>query len=147
LLSLKPRFIAEILSRTKRVELRRRLPRVLAGDQVLMYAKLPIGKLVGSFTVASVSRLPLRALWSEVRGFAGISKAEFSQYFSGARTGVAIHVDAPRGFDLQVSLTELRRIWPGFHPPQGFRYLGDGDLTALAGIVSRADTFSGRRAA
>jgi len=105
-----------------------------------MYSKLPVGALLGSFIVARVSRLPVDKLWRRVKGLSGLSQREFLQYFSGAQVGVAVHIDEPSRSDRQVRLAELRKIWTGFHPPQGFRYVHADDLAALEriGIVSAA---------
>jgi predicted transcriptional regulator len=142
LLSVHPRFAEGILAGKKRVELRRRLPRL--ADTVVLYATSPTMALVGSFTVQSVVRLPLGLLWRQVRDVAGVTRAEYLNYFDGLTQGVGIFVGDTERFSRPLPLAELRALWPGFHPPQGFQYLGDETLDLLC---SSADARSTSRAA
>ncbi len=89
--------------------------------------------LVGSFRVESVVRAPLGLLWESVREIACVSRREFNTYFAGLDSGVAIHVADVAEFREPIPLDDLRAAWPGFHPPQGFRYLAPDD-TALVPI-------------
>lgn len=127
--------------------MRRRFPHVPDGSRVLIYSKLPVGALVGSFIVADVSRLPANMLWRQVKGVSGLSKNEFSQYFSDIQTGIAVHIVEPCRHERQVRLSELREIWYGFQPPQAFRYVCDKDLMALARISGDRDAAVTRKAA
>lgn len=122
LLSIHPRFVDAILNGTKQVELRRRRPRVSDG-RALIYATAPRMELVASFQVASLVQGPLDLLWRSVRKTAGISRLEFDAYFSGLETGVAIGIGGITRLPTPIPLRELRRIWAGFQPPQGFRYV------------------------
>lgn len=140
LLSVHPRFADAIFAGVKRVELRRRLPRVT--DAVVMYATSPTMALVGSFTVESVVRLPLGPLWRQVRDVAGVTRAEYLDYFDGLAEGVGIFVGDVVRFNQPVLLAKLRRLWPGFHPPQGFLYLDDSAVDLL-----RSSSTQCRRAA
>jgi predicted transcriptional regulator len=131
LLSIHPRFADGILAGVKRVELRRRLPRVGAHDSVVIYATAPTMAVVGFFTVESVLRLPLGPLWHRVRDIAGLRRAEYLDYFDGVTEGVGIFVGDVTRFNQPIPLAELRALWQGFHPPQGFRYLDSGALHLL----------------
>lgn len=134
LLSIHPRFAEGILAGVKRVELRRRLPRVETQDAVVMYATVPTKAIVGSFTVESVARLPLRALWRRVRDNAGVTRAEYLDYFDGVAEGVGIFVGNVEEFNRPVPLAEVRSLWPGFRPPQGFCYMEKGVLELLRSL-------------
>ena len=131
LLSIRPRFVDGILTGAKRVELRRRLPRVVTNDAVVIYATVPTAAIVGFFTVESVRRLPLGPLWRRVRDIAGVTRAEYLDYFAGLTEGVGIFIDNVVKFSRPIPLWELRTFWPGFVPPQGFRYLAPGGLELL----------------
>jgi len=131
LLSIRPRFADDILAGVKRVELRRRLPRVAADDAVVIYATAPTAAVVGFFTVEGVQRVPLGPLWHRVRDVAGVTHAEYLDYFAGLADGVGIFVGNAVRFSRPLPLRELRALWPGFHPPQGFHYLDAGDLELL----------------
>jgi predicted transcriptional regulator len=131
MLSIRPRFADAILASVKRVELRRRLPRVAVNDAVVIYATVPIAAVVGVFTVESVQRLPLGPLWHQVRDIAGVTRAEYLDYFHGLAHGVGIFIADAERFSRPLPLAELRALWSGFHPPQGFRYLDAADLDSL----------------
>ena len=131
LLSIHPRFADGILSGVKRVELRRRLPRISSQDTVIVYETVPTKAVVGLFVVESVERLPVNQLWRKVRGIAGVTRTEFFKYFDGVTDGVAIFAGETERFRRPVPLFELRTLWPRFHPPQGFRYLDDDAVEVL----------------
>lgn len=137
LLSIQPRFADAILAGTKTVELRRQVPRVAPGDEVLVYSTIPTGAVIGLFTVEEVVKMPLRELWRRSGPVAGVSRGEFNAYFSGLETGVGIHIQRVRRFESPVSLITLRNLWPGFHPPQSFRYLDTSEVEALLQLTSK----------
>jgi predicted transcriptional regulator len=88
-------------------------------------------ELVASFWVTSVVRAPLGMLWQSVSDVAGITRREFDAYFEGLEFGVSIRISGLDEFPKPVPLSDLRTIWRGFHPPQGFRYLDAGDVALL----------------
>jgi predicted transcriptional regulator len=95
---------------------------------VLLYATIPSAALVGAFDVQTILKMPLDRLWRRVKNIAGVTKDEFVEYFHGLAEGVGIFVASTTRFEHPVPLTELRRVWKGFHPPQGFRYVTSHDL-------------------
>ena len=129
-LSIRPKYVEAILSGSKRVELRRKCPRVEHG-QALIYATAPQMELVGSFEIASVTRAPLNLLWRSVKNIAGVSRSEFDAYFEGLEFGVSIKIGRLVKLKRPIPLSDLRRIWPAFQPPQGFRYLAGAETDAL----------------
>lgn len=134
LLSIRPRFAEGILAGVKRVELRRRLPRVGPQDTVLIYATVPTMAVIGFFVVEGLVRLPLGPLWRRVRDIAGVTRAEYLDYFDGLTEGVGIFIGEIQRFSRPLSLAELRLLWPGFQPPQGFRYLDNEALDLLRSV-------------
>ena len=130
LLSIHPRHVDSILSGTKRVELRRRKPRIACGT-ALIYATSPRKQLVASFQISSVVRAPLGLLWQSVREVAGVSRREFDTYFKGLQSGVAIRIADVTEFRMPIPLSELRVAMRGFNPPQGFCYLDSAETRIL----------------
>lgn len=122
-LSIKPHYAEEILIGNKTVELRRICPQVNRGGLVILYASSPVKAVLGAFTIERIVTAPPQALWSEVRGLAGISRTEFDDYYVGAERGIGLFVRSTHRAHTPFSLENLRRLWPEFHPPQGFRYL------------------------
>ena len=131
-MSIRPRFADLICEGTKTVELRRRSPKLSAGDTVLLYVSSPVKALAASFVVDEVSEGTPETIWDEVEHRAGVDKPEFDSYFSGAETAVAIGVRDPVALGEPVALDTLRELWEPFTAPQSYRYLDDHMVSALA---------------
>lgn len=131
LLSIHPRFAEAIFDGTKKVELRRRSPKLVADDEVVVYATVPTAAVLGKFTVKSVDSSELHDLWQLTRKVAAVSNLEFDAYFDGLDKGVGIWIAKTQRYSSSVSLTELRNSIAGFHPPQGFRYLSDEEVEII----------------
>lgn len=97
--------------------------------------------------MARISRQPRGRLWRQVAKVAGVTKGEFLQYFRGASRGVAIFIDEPSRFSRKVMLAELRELWRGFNPPQGFRYVSDEVVAMLTRAGARPEVLATDRAA
>ena len=145
MLSLKPEYAVMLLSGKKTVELRRVRPRVEPGDVVLLYATLPECRIVGFCHVTEVILAVPTALWSDVGSASGVSRVDFDRYFEGAQIAVGIVMERPTRITERLSLKELRRLVPGFRPPQSFRYIGSTEkelqqvlLGAVKGAIPAA---------
>ena len=138
LLSIHPRFADAIFSGVKTVELRRRVPKLSAGDRVVVYATVPRAEILGTFTVADVESRELDDLWRKTRKVAAVSRSEFCGYFAGLERGVGIWIAKPTLFRNSVSLVELRSVIDRFQPPQGFRYLNDVEVRLIEGLANSA---------
>ena len=101
----------------------------------MIYATIPTTAVVEFFTVESVERLPLGPLWRRIRDVAGVARAEYRACFDGLVEGVAIFVSKARRLSQPLPLHELRAVWPGFHPPQDFRYLDAGAIDGMCSLI------------
>ena len=119
LMSIHPRYAEALLAGTKRIEFRKRR---LADDvtTVLIYATMPVGRLVGVFEVDGYDIASPSALWERHRGHAGISRSAYRRYFRGQPRAVGILVRDARRLDHPVALSELDEA---LRAPQSFRYL------------------------
>jgi predicted transcriptional regulator len=134
LISLEPRFAESILTGAKRVELRRRSMNIAFGATVWMYAKLPVGSVVGKARIKMLHSEAPKTLWRKYGAVSGISKEEFFDYFNGVSLGVALElVDAVR-LNRAIPLNDLRERDERFHPPQFFARMRSNHplLSALA---------------
>ncbi len=138
LISLEARHAENILRGKKLVEFRRRPMNVEAGAIIWIYAKLPVGSIVGCATVAAVRRQAPSTLWRRFGAHSGISRTEFFEYFAGVTQGVALELTACRRLCASVPLESLRRFSAGFHPPQFFARLRQG--APLLAAISQAET-------
>lgn len=142
-LSINPRFAARIFDGWKTVELRRIKPRVGKGDHIFIYESSPTMAVVGYCSVGGIISAPLAELWREVRHAAGVSYAEFNAYYDGTSEGYGILLSDVHRFARPLPLVQLRKVHPGFHPPQSHRYVSSLS-DALQRLISQARLHSNR---
>lgn len=123
LISLEPRHAENILSGRKRVELRKRPMNVDAGTTVWIYAKLPVGSVVGKAKVREVHAASPASIWRRFGKDTGVTKQEFSTYYSESSQAVVLVLGETTRFERAVSLSHLRETTGAFYPPQFFTRL------------------------
>ncbi|WP_187365071.1 hypothetical protein [Cellulosimicrobium cellulans] len=118
-MSIRSGFAEAILDGRKGVEFRKR---PLAGDvtTVLIYATVPVGRVIGAFEVAGQEIASPTALWERHKQHAGIPRAAYREYYHGKRSAVGIIVSDARRLARPLALRELD---PGLAAPQSFAYL------------------------
>lgn len=120
LLSIKPEYAEKILNGTKRFEYRKAIPRNQSVRTIVIYATMPVGKVVGEFEVGGVLRDKPSVLWSRTKEASGITRAFFDSYFSGRSEASAIAVNKPTRYAKPL---ELKAVSGSVTPPQSFQYL------------------------
>lgn len=120
LLSIKPEYAESILEGSKQFEFRKSIFKREGVEKVVIYATMPVGKVVGEFDVDGILAMEPRKLWKETKENAGISHNFFRSYFSGKDKGFAIKVKNPRRYDTPCALNE---VIPNGVAPQSYRYL------------------------
>lgn len=120
LLSIKPEFADRILSGEKRFEFRKAVFKNDSVKTVVIYATLPVGKIVGEFDIEEVLEARPSKLWKATRAYSGITKAFFEQYFNGREKGYAIRVKTATRYHEPL---DLQSVVPNGVAPQSFRYL------------------------
>lgn len=122
LLSIKPEYAEKILNGTKRFEYRKAIPRNQSVRTVVIYATMPVGKVVGEFEVGGVLRDKPSVLWSRTKEASGITRAFFDSYFSGRTEASAIAVNKPKRYAKPLDLEDVSG---SVTPPQSFQYLAE----------------------
>jgi predicted transcriptional regulator len=130
-LSIRPQFVTKIFAGEKRVELRRRKPRLQDGDVVAIYATSPRCELVGLARVAGIRQDTPGSLWKSVKADAAVDRHQYDSYFEGSQRAIGIVLEHPVAFKKPAPLEHLRHAWPGFRPPQGFCYLTPQQATLI----------------
>lgn len=106
-----------------------------------MYAKVPVGKVIGSVQVQSMHALAPTTLWKRYGGVSGLSKTEFFDYFSGLARGFALVLCNASRLPAPLPLKRLRSLNDGFQPPQFFAHLAsDGALVSALSEVATTHT-------
>ncbi|MBA4056283.1 MAG: hypothetical protein C0490_16330 [Marivirga sp.] len=120
LLSIKPEYAEKILLGEKLYEFRKAIFKKPNVKTVVIYATMPVGKVVGEFDFDEVLSDSPSAIWSETKKHSGISQTFFNSYFNGRKTAHAIKVREVRRYETPLLLSELV---PGASAPQSYRYL------------------------
>lgn len=136
-LSIRPRYVKRILEGLKRVEFRRVRPKICIGELLLIYSSSPKKELECHSVVTALSKGTPDLLWSQFREASGLTRSEFKSYFLGADVGFAIHFGKVARFDAPITLSALRELWPGFSPPQIYRYLNQEEYLSLLNLTVR----------
>lgn len=92
LLSIKPRYVEEILAGRKLVEYRKRIPQEVGVRQVLIYASHPVKRVVAEFTIGGYLAGTPSEVWNETAVIGGISKEVFDKYFDGKDVAYAYRI-------------------------------------------------------
>ena len=119
LLSIKPEFAFKIFDGSKRYEYRRSIFKRGAVKIVVVYASVPIKKVIGEFEIGGILHGEPQALWHKTKNYAGISKKRFLEYFTNKSNGYAIKVKSARLYDVPLQLDRFMIS----SPPQSFIYL------------------------
>lgn len=134
LLSLRPRFAQAILEGTKTIELRRTRVSAPPGTLLVLYASSPVMAVVGVATLAERDTASPATIWRRYRGRLGLSRAEFSDYFTGAEHATALSIADPRTLPYPLTLARLR-TYSAFQPPQSYRYIAPTDPSPLTELA------------
>jgi predicted transcriptional regulator len=127
LLSIKPEYAEKIMSGEKRFEYRKSLHKNLDISCALVYATLPVGKLVGEFVINSVLKAPPEELWQKTKTWSGITKEFFDEYFADREYACALKIGEVIRYDEPQDPSD---VFENFVAPQSFRYVGIDEKTA-----------------
>ena len=81
MLSIKPRFVEQILEGKKKYEYRRRLAGTSV-KRILIYETAPVSKVVGEVDVKKTLSFKKEKLWNMTKDYSGLDKTEYDQYFA-----------------------------------------------------------------
>lgn len=125
LISIKGIYAQRIELGRKCVELRKIFPVGKEGCRVYIYVPTPSKKIIGYFYIEKINTMPINNLWHIAGKGSSLSKEEFFAYFSGKKCGVSIHFREFTPLKSPLSLDDVRKIYPEFHPPQSFVYINE----------------------
>lgn len=120
LLSIKPEYAEKILSGEKRFEFRKALFKNKEVKTIVIYATMPVGKVVGEFEFDGVVTGTPDAVWSQTEDYSGVSQNFFKEYFNGREMAHAIKVGNVKRYLEPLNLTTLV---PNGLAPQSYLYI------------------------
>ncbi|MBE0521189.1 MAG: hypothetical protein IBX39_02840 [Candidatus Methanoperedenaceae archaeon] len=123
LLSIKPKYVQEIINGNKIYEFRKSLFKNRDDlNLVYIYSSSPVKKIIGAFTIGDIVKGCPKDLWVKFKDVSGIGKEEFFTYFADKENGFAIKIEELDLFDEPI---DPFTVLPDFKPPQSFYYLDD----------------------
>ena len=122
LLSVKPEYAERILDGSKRHEYRKRISRAPV-NKIIIYATVPVMKVVGEVQVVGVLSGSPTSLWEQTKTSAGISRAKYRSYFRACKSAYAYQLGEVLAYTEQKSLADYGIT----HPPQSFIYINEDD--------------------
>jgi predicted transcriptional regulator len=135
IISIHPNYAYAILTGTKTIELRRRVPELASGTRLWIYATRPTGAVIGVATIQEVAKGRPETIWKKHRNGAGVDHASFEAYFSGAQQAVAILLSSVRHVG-PITVDQLREIRDSFRPPQVMTLLTASEANALRKLAA-----------
>lgn len=129
LLSIKPEFVDMIFSGEKLYEYRKNQFNSENIEKVIIYCTMPIGKIVGEFSVEDILIDTPCEVWNQTNGFSGISKLFFDTYYCDRKTAVAIKIAKLIKYEVPF---DPRDVMDDFCPPQSFIYLNEHALNSCS---------------
>jgi predicted transcriptional regulator len=120
LLSIKPEFANKILTGEKRFEFRKSLFKRTGITTVIIYATMPVGKVIGEFDIDLVISNSPQEVWSMTSEYSGITKSFFDSYFTDRDMAYAIKVKKVRKYDTPQDLDDVKH---GLKAPQSYVYI------------------------
>jgi predicted transcriptional regulator len=120
LLSIKPQYAERIFDGSKKYEFRKAIFKKEDVKTVVVYATLPVGRVIGEFTVGEIIESKPSDVWGQTKQHSGISRKFFNEYFTGRSTAFAIGVHKPKLYARSLHLSDVH---PNGVAPQSFCYL------------------------
>lgn len=121
LLSIKPEYVEEIIKGNKKFEYRKRIFKKDV-DSVVIYCTMPVGKIIGEFTIDTIINDSPKKIWNMTSSYSGISRDSFLDYFSGKSDGFAIKI---KDFIEYENPINPREIDNQFIAPQSYKYINN----------------------
>jgi type I restriction enzyme S subunit len=119
LLSIKPKYVDEILSGAKKYEFRRVIFRKSV-ETIYIYCNSSVKRVFGSFTMGGIPEGTPEEIWNPCHQYGGITGAALFKYFKNASKAYAIKIRNSHRFDAPI---DPSTVLPDFSPPQSFRYI------------------------
>jgi predicted transcriptional regulator len=126
-ISVKPEFAKKIITKEKKIELRKVKPRVEIGDYVIIYASSPLKSVIGFGIVQKIIETSPKQMWEKYSSVLGIDKLRFDNYYAGKERAIGIKIKKIQQIQ-PIHLEDLRNITPNFQPPQVYKYVSNTDI-------------------
>ncbi|MBE9601481.1 ASCH domain-containing protein [Pedobacter sp. MC2016-24] len=123
LISVKEKYVAEMLTGRKTIELRKAKPKAYPGDTLIIYTTQPRKAITAVALVKNIITCPPAEMWEKYNAKLGIDKASFDNYYGGVNKAIGIEMTEISALNAEILLSAIKTIQPNFTPPQTFKYL------------------------
>ena len=121
ILSIKPRFVAEIVAGRKTYEYRKRIFKEKV-ERVYVYASNPVCRIIGEFSLGDVLIDQPSRIWLRTCDKSGITKDYFDKYYMDKGIAYALEIKKFQLYDDPINPNDLIEK---FTPPQSYCYVRD----------------------
>jgi type I restriction enzyme, S subunit len=132
LLSIKPKYVKEILSGIKQYEFRKQIFKNKSAKTVFIYSTSPQKKIVACFRLGEIVEGHPDYLWEQFWNVSGLNEREFFDYFSDRNTGYAIRIEDLKEYSEPVDPFTL---FGKFVAPQSFYYVDQDHIQNQMRII------------
>lgn len=126
-IAVKPEYANKLISGEKDIELRKTKPHVQAGDYAIIYASAPAKVVLGYGKIKRIILCSPQEMWANFSSRLGIKEQDYLMYYMNSNKSVGIEFEMIKPIN-PISLAELRRVDPNFHPPQIYRYVSNEEI-------------------
>lgn len=133
LMSIKPEYVRQILSKKKLYEFRKSIFNQEEVEVVVIYASSPIQRIVAEFKINDITYDSPNSIWDRHKYHAGIDEESFKKYFFNKDKAFSIHISDLNIYDEPINPYDKIE---GFRPPQSYMYFN----TKLEKIYEDLDT-------
>ena len=119
LLSIKPEYANKIFSGEKKFEFRKRAFKNSEVHIVVVYSTMPVGRIIGEFTIKHIHQDSPESIWSKTKRFSGINEDFFNEYYNGRDSAIAIEIDEAVLYKEPIN---PQKEYENFTAPQSFMY-------------------------
>ena len=137
LISIKPKYVEKFLNGKKVIEIRNRKVNLANDSKLWIYTTLPRASIQAIACVKHVEIDSPKKIWEKHRHLISISESSFKQYVNDSKKISAIVTKSIQKLPIEIKLEDIRKIVPGFQPPQFLKYMRDDDpiLSAILTIT------------
>ena len=131
LISIRPHYAEAILSGTKTVEVRRRIPAISIGTCLWIYATQPCSAVVGSAIVDQVIEGTPAEIWEVCMDRVAVDRCSYDAYFSGTDRALGLVLSNVTRRQ-PIKIEQLKQMRERFHPPRVLARLSHQETSQLA---------------
>ncbi|WP_158829333.1 ASCH domain-containing protein [Mucilaginibacter lacusdianchii] len=123
LISVKEKYVQQMLEGKKTIELRKAKPKAAQGDTIIIYTTQPRKAITAIALVENIIVTTPSEMWAKHAWQLGVTREEFDQYYHNHQRAIGIRMTAITPLNAEILLSAIKLIHPNFAPPQTFKYL------------------------